>query len=164
MGIRKLRRAREPHDSPVPHYPSWGSETIDIGVSPAVRLHISLPLMGIRNTSSRATRSWCCTTHYPSWGSETLADWRFERAHRKLTTPHGDQKPCSSPCCCSVGSAEYSLPLMGIRNTSTAAPSWRIHRAHYPSWGSETRQMSTRFEGMTSSLPLMGIRNVLAAE
>ena len=74
---------------PRPHYPSWGSGTLN-------------------------SHSWLPRSHYPSWGSGTGHHRDPVRRRSDLTTPHGDQEHHAPD----RGRAppEVSLPLMGIRN------------------------------------------------
>ena len=53
-----------------------------------------------------------------------------------------------------------SLPLMGIGNPRYGIRNLGDALAHYPSWGSETRNYPVMTAGVTAdSLPLMGIGN-----
>ena len=102
-----------------------------------------------------------------------------------LITPHGDRKP--EEIVTRTYLTPYSLPLMGIGNSSVAARTaarisscslplmgigncaegWRRQSwcgAHYPSWGSETSlEGAMALRAVKTSLPLMGIGNTRPA-
>ncbi len=163
----------------LPHYPSWGSGTRQIGQAHAQQLglitphgdqeqhrrpadeprrHNSLPLMGIRNSVVQGSSSTSCVS-LPLRGIRNSVV----------------QGSSSTSC--------VSLPLRGIRNahrpippvqlqsslitpqgdqepTADSAPAPLLDSPHYPSWGSGTSALVGGFAALRPvSLPLRGIRN-----
>ena len=99
---------------------------------------VSLPLMGIDNTRRRPAEARSRRSHYPSWGSITRCVHVAES-----------------------GSARTHLPLMGIDNRPSLAGNSHHLASHYPSWGSITITRSRQSSVSQSSLPLMGIDNLV---
>ena len=71
MGIGNRYAIRRIPLLPVPHYPSWGSETSEPSGKSTSSTTSSLPLMGIGNARGRSGLGPVWSPHYPSWGSET---------------------------------------------------------------------------------------------
>ena len=175
--ISLLRRT----SSSTTHYPSWGLETwsgtgrLRIRLRTLITPHgdwkradkaldcpdplVSLPLMGIGNPIQPGflqhliklitphgdwkrpvtilINHFTNRTHYPSWGLETYLMLGHIALPLCLITPHGDWKPSASRrVACRSGT-------------------------HYPSWGLETGIANVLRRSSSSSLPLMGIGNVI---
>ena len=140
-GDRKLERDDEAH-APAALITPHGDRKLEIrrlrdGGTMSVR--DSLPLMGIGNG------------HRP----------RAARGGPGLITPHGDRK--LERRARTDRRDLHSLPLMGIGNPPPASPASPPRPPHYPSWGSETRASAGTTGPKPTSLPLMGIGNMLAA-
>ena len=94
--------------------------------------------MGIGNPSRSRPQTSSPRTHYPSWGLETVRDRRLQTAVERLITPHGDWKPAGHR-----RSGRRPARLITPHGDWKRLPADRRNRAtpaHYPSWGSETRQ------------------------
>ena len=124
----------------------------------STNVRISLPLMGIGNTTPRSYGRWRRSPHYPSWGSETRDGVGSIIRRYALITPHGDRKPAGGLQGAAV--ALTSLPLMGIGNMLGAPTSSSSPAPSLPLMGiGNARSCACSSEMSRRSLPLMGIGN-----
>jgi len=93
MGIGNQHKGRCYDYSQCSHYPSWGSETVQVRA-------LYLRFRGLITPHGDRKRSlWVSITcmslpsHYPSWGSETRDLFVDDVFLIGLITPHGDRKP-----------------------------------------------------------------------
>ena len=121
-------------------------------------LFVSLPLMGIGNKSGLVPLEEDPDLITPHGDRKRTVPGRQGDSHRDLITPHGDRK-LGTHLAADV-TFSYSLPLMGIGNGDERRAGARHDPTHYPSWGSETKEMVfPLWVASTNSLPLMGIGN-----
>ena len=95
----------------------------------------------------------------PHGDREPAAQFRPGAPQGDLITPHGDREPghSSSPA---SGRSESSLPLMGIGNAPALDPTSRRARLITPHGDREPAGAAFPSDGLSTSLPLMGIGNV----
>ena len=180
MGIGNRSVTHALRNLNIPHYPSWGLETLrrhpeppkrdDLitphgdwkrtsGKGPKVATCTSLPLMGIGNPPAGSTpcaQRWLLITPH--------GDWKLD-PHDSQPRPDRSSLPlmgignCASAASKSPASFS-SLPLMGIGNYHRVRRIVLREEAHYPSWGLETNTTwQIRTPSVSFSLPLMGIGN-----
>ena len=161
MGIRKPPAARRRRRAPrLPHYPSWGSKTLQPGRETQSSCEVSLPLMGIENWTLPPLPPVTRGVSLPLMGIENTGDQVPERFRWQISLPlMGIENPnrCFGQCLPSSGAHYPSWGSKTTRHAATPPPSGALitphgdrkranspapsrpsSRAHYPSWGSKT--------------------------
>ena len=137
MGIGNTARPTRGPLSSTTHYPSWGSETIEIARVFRVPPHNSLPLMGIGKPNYGDRHGVGIKHSLPLMGIGNAG--RPGRGLHRLPLPSwGSGTAARSPRAGAwAGPSHY--PSWGIGNWSARCRLGSPSTTHYPSWGSGTR-------------------------
>ena len=133
MGIGNPHRQDYQNRGGASHYPSWGSETLRLGVRRLLLLSLITPHGDRKPENAACLRLGDAPDSLPLMGIGNGGIGIVVCGSYALITPHGDRKP---------------LILRTSKET------------HYPSWGSETDLAAPGAGGSEGSLPLMGIGNL----